>query len=112
MGDLLSAARELERSLADLLGLLDSRKASPQALDGAARACADGFEALRASIEAGAVEAADVESVLRTHAIARDLAASHQTELAGVLDRVRAARRSLAHHGGEAPLSESCDVAG
>jgi hypothetical protein len=112
VGDVLSAARELERSLSDLLGLLDSRKASPQALDGAARACADGFEALRASIEAGTVEGAEVESVLRTHAIARDLAASHQADLSGVLERVRAARRSLAHYGGEASPGESCDIAG
>jgi hypothetical protein len=112
VGDLLSTARELERSLADLLGLLDSRKASPQALDGAARACADGFEALRASIEAGTVEGAEVESVLRTHAIARDLAASHQAELTNVLDRVRAARRNLAHYGDETTPGDSCDIAG
>ena len=112
MGDVLSAARELERSLADLLGLLDSRKASPQALDGAARACSNGFEALRTSIEAGTVDAAEVESVLRTHAITRDLAASHQADLYGVLDRVRAARRSLSRYGGETSPGESCDIAG
>jgi hypothetical protein len=113
VADLLAAARELERSLAGLLALLDSRQATPQALDLAARTCADGFEAMRASIESGAAQdTVDLDGVLRANAIARDLVARRQDELATALDRVRAARRTLGHLGDAGTAGGSCDVAG
>lgn len=112
MGDVLSAARELERSLASLLALLDARGVPSQALGQAARDCAEGFEALRASIEAGPAEARhDLADVLRSNAVTRDLVARQRGDLAAALERLRAARNSLGHLSGTTS-GESCDVAG
>ena len=111
MGDVLGAARELERSLAHLLALLDAHGTPSQALGQAALLCTDGFEALRASIESGPEESrANLAGVLRANSIARDVVSRQQADLSKVLERVRAARRGLAQLGGGSSPGESCDL--
>ena len=113
MGDVLGAARELERSLAHLLALLDVHGTPSQALGQAALLCTDGFEALRASIESGPEESrANLAGVLRANSIARDVVSRQQAELQSVLERLRAARGALGHLSRPAEPGGSCDVAG
>jgi len=110
----LDAARDLERALQQLMGLLDAREPDPRALEQAASACDRGFEALRAGYEQeGRVAGAELARVLRSSAVARDLAGRRLGDVGERLQQARAARQALRRAAGtDADTGATCDVAG
>jgi hypothetical protein len=110
----LDAVRDLEAALQQLMRLLDAREPDPRALEQAASACDQGFEALRAGYEHPA-RSADVElaQVLRSNAVALDLAGRRLGGVGERLEQVRAARQALRRASSSgADAGASCDVAG
>jgi len=109
----LEAAGELERSLRELMRLLDAGDCDLPALGQAAMACDAGFKALRASFEADdRCDRQGLARTLRSNAVALDLAGRSLEGVRERIARVRAARSALRQGSSSTATGGSCDVAG
>lgn len=109
MADPRDDLRAFERSLEDLLGILEDPAAPAAALERASDRCAAAFEAVRLH---AAPSRKQHERIAGLHALARQAAQRAFDDTETRVAQARDARRALANLRGQASAGGACDLEG
>jgi len=118
VGDPTEVLRAFERSLEDLVTVLEDERTPPEGLERASARCAEAFEAVQArEVELEGVDPAALRRararIAGLHALARQAAERAAESTERRVTQARDARRALANLRGEdAPHGGACDTRG